>query len=68
MNNNKPQIPESDIREASLKKMSEISAMFDSQIIILDELIAQVEAQNRQSVSRVYRQAKGEKLLDSLKN
>lgn len=64
--NNLPQIPEPKIREASIKKMSEITSMFDSQIIILDELIARIEAQNCQSLARVYRQIKGEKLLNSL--
>ncbi len=54
--NNQPQIPEAEIREASLKKMREVSLMFDAQIMLLDELIAQVEAQNHQSKNRLYRQ------------
>ena len=66
--NNQPQIPEAKIRETSLKKMREVSLMFDTQIMLLDELIAQVEAQNRQSLTCVHRQKKGEKLLESLKN
>ncbi len=54
--NNQPQIPKAEIREASLKKMREVSSMFDTQIMLLDQLIAQVEAQNRQSKNRLYQQ------------
>ncbi|MDJ0532656.1 MAG: hypothetical protein QNJ70_09195 [Xenococcaceae cyanobacterium MO_207.B15] len=66
--NNQPQIPEAKTREESLTKMREVSLMFDTQIMVLDELIAQVEAQNRQSITSVYRQKRGEKLLKSLKH
>jgi alpha-D-ribose 1-methylphosphonate 5-triphosphate synthase subunit PhnL len=64
--NNQPKIPDSVTRERSIAKMREISMMFDAQIMMLDELIAQVEAQNRQNSINVYRQKQGKRLLTSL--
>lgn len=40
--------------------------MFDAQIMLLDELIAQVEAENRNNPINVYRREKGKRLLESL--
>jgi hypothetical protein len=40
--------------------------MFDAQIMVLDELIAQVEAENRNNPFNVYRREKGKRLLESL--
>lgn len=47
-------------------RMQEICLMFDAQIMILDELIAQVEAENRNNPMNVYRREKGKRLLQSL--
>ena len=41
--------------------MREIFMMFDAQIMVLDELIARVEAQNRQNRVNVYRQERGKR-------
>lgn len=62
--NNQPQIPEAEIRETSLKKMREVSSMFDTQIMLLDELIAEVEAQNLQTKNRVYQQKESSLNID----
>lgn len=47
-------------------KMREICLMFDAQIMILDELIAQVEAENRNNPFNVYQREKGKRLVESL--
>ena len=47
-------------------KLRDICTMFDAQIMILDELIAQVEAENRTNPFNVYRREKGKRLLESL--
>lgn len=64
--NNQPKIPDSTTRERSIAKMRQISVMFDAQIMVLDELIAKVEAQNRQNPISIYRQQQGKRLLTSL--
>ena len=64
--NQQPKVPHKDVRERSIAKMREISMMFDTQIMVLDELIAKVEAQNRQSPINIYRQKQGKSLLASL--
>jgi hypothetical protein len=64
--NNQPKIPDPFTRECSIAKMREISMMFDAQIMVLDELIARVEAQNRQNPINAYRQKQGKRLLTSL--
>ena len=64
--NKQPKIPDLKVRERSSAKMREISMMFDAQIMVLDELIARVEAQNRQNRVSVYRQERGKRLLTSL--
>ncbi|MBD2305502.1 hypothetical protein H6G17_08240 [Chroococcidiopsis sp. FACHB-1243] len=47
-------------------RMREICLMFDAQIMLLDELIAQVEAENRNNPINVYRREKGKLLLKEL--
>ncbi|MDZ4873544.1 MAG: hypothetical protein CLLPBCKN_002940 [Chroococcidiopsis cubana SAG 39.79] len=47
-------------------RMREICLMFDAQIMLLDELIAQVEAENRNNPINVYRRGKGNILLEEL--
>ena len=64
--NNPIQIPDENSRERSIAKMREISIMFDAQIMVLDELIAKVEAENRHSSVNVYRRERGKRLLASL--
>ena len=64
--NNPSQVPDKDSRERSIANMREISMMFDAQIMVLDELIAKVEAENRHNFVSVYRQERGKRLLASL--
>ena len=64
--NNPNQISDENSRERSIAKMREISIMFDAQIMVLDELIAKVEAENRHNSVSVYRQERGTRLLASL--
>ena len=64
--NNPNQISDENSRERSIAKMREISIMFDAQIMVLDELIAKVEAENRHSSVNVYRRESGKRLLASL--
>lgn len=47
-------------------RMREICLMFDTQIMVLDELIAQVEAENRKNPINIYRREKGKRLLEEL--
>ncbi len=46
--------------------MREICQMFDRQIMILDELIAELEAQNRNNPLNVRRREKGKRSISSL--
>ena len=64
--NNPNQISDENSRERSIAKMREISIMFDAQLMVLDELIAKVEAKNRHSSVNVYRRERGKRLLASL--
>ena len=64
--NNQPQVPNLATRKRSIAKLRQISTMFDAQIMILDELIAEVEAQNRQNLVSVYRREQGKRLIESL--
>lgn len=61
-----PQPPDLEKIKQRAAKMREICLMFDAQIMILDELIAQVEAENRNNPFNVYRREKGKRLLESL--
>lgn len=61
-----PQLPDLEKVKQRAAKMREICLMFDAQIMILDELIAQVEAENRNNPFNVYRREKGKRLLESL--
>ena len=64
--NNPNQIPDRNSRERSIAKMRKISMMFDAQIMVLDELIAKVEAENRHSSVDIYRRERRKRLLASL--
>lgn len=61
-----PQFPDPERVKQRVKRMQEICLMFDAQIMLLDELIAQVEAENRNNPLNVYRREKGKRLLESL--
>lgn len=61
-----PQPPDLEKVKQRAAKMRDICTMFDAQIMILDELIAQVEAENRNNPFNVYRREKGKRLLESL--
>ncbi|MBW4620371.1 MAG: hypothetical protein KME17_13590 [Cyanosarcina radialis HA8281-LM2] len=69
--NNQPRIPDPETRARSVARMREICLMFDAQIVaqivLLDELIAQGEAENRQNPINIYRREQGKRLLESLK-
>lgn len=62
---NQPRVPDPETRARSIAKLRDICTMFDAQIMVLDELIAQVEAENRNNSVNVYRREKG-RLLESL--
>ena len=64
--NNQPHLPEPEKVKQRVARMREICLMFDAQIMLLDELIAQVEAENRNNPINVYRREKGKRLLESL--
>ncbi len=53
-----PQLPDPKKVKQRAARMREICSMFDVQIMILDELIAQVEAENRNNPINVYRREK----------
>ena len=59
------QFPDLEKVKQRAARMREICLMFDAQIMILDELIAQVEAENRNNLINVYRREKG-RLLENL--
>ncbi len=63
---NQPRVPDPETRARSIAKLRDICLMFDAQIMVLDELIAQVEAENRNNPVNVYRREKGKRLLESL--
>ena len=61
-----PQPPDLEKVKQTAAKLRDICTMFDAQIMILDELIAQVEAENRNNPFNVYRREKGKRLVESL--
>lgn len=61
-----PQPPDLEKVKQTAAKLRDICTMFDTQIMVLDELIAQVEAENRHNPVNVYRREKGKRLLKSL--
>lgn len=64
---NKPQPPAPEKVQQTVKRLREICAMFDAQIMVLDELIAQVEAENRDNLFNRFRRNRGQRLLEALK-
>ena len=64
--NKQPHLPDPEKVKQRVARMREICLMFDAQIMLLDELIAQVEAENRNNPINVYRREKGKRLLESL--
>ena len=61
-----PQQPDLEKVKQTAAKLRDICTMFDAQIMILDEFIAQVEAENRNNPFNVYRREKGKRLVESL--
>ena len=61
-----PQVPDPEKVKQRVARMREICQMFDAQILILDELIADVEAQNRNNPINLRRREKGKRLVESL--
>jgi hypothetical protein len=45
--NNQPRVPAPEKRARSIAKMREVCAAFDEQIAVLEQLIAQAEAENK---------------------
>lgn len=66
MTQQQPQPPNLEKVKQRAAKMHEICLMFDAQIMLLDELIAQVEAENRNHPMNVYRREKGKRLIAEL--
>ena len=64
--NNQPRIPDPETRARSVARMREICLMFDTQKMVLEELIAELEAENRNNPMNVYRREKGKRLIESL--
>lgn len=52
--NNQPRIPDPETRARSIAKMREVCAAFDEQIAVLDQLSAQIEAENQKSPFYLY--------------
>jgi hypothetical protein len=52
--NNQPRIPDPETRACSTARMREICAAFDEQIAVLDELSAQIEAENQKQPFYIY--------------
>jgi hypothetical protein len=52
--NNQPRIPDPERRARSVAKMREICAAFDEQIAVLDQLSAQIEAENQKQPFYIY--------------
>ncbi len=56
--NNQPRIPDPERRARSVAKMREFCAAFDQQIAILDQLSAQIEAENQKNPFYIYCQTR----------
>ena len=56
--NNQPVIPDPERRARSVARMREICAVFDEQIAILDQISAQIEAENQKQPFYIYCQRK----------
>ena len=65
--NNQPRIPDAETRAKSVARLRDVCYMFDAQNMLLDELIAQVEAENRNNLLNVYRRNRGQRLLEEYK-
>lgn len=62
-----PRIPDPEKVKQTAAKLRDVCYMFDAQIMVLDELIAQVEAENRNNLLNVYRRNRGQRLLEEYK-
>jgi hypothetical protein len=56
--NSQPVIPDPERRARSVARMREICAAFDEQIAILDQISAQIEAENQKQPFYIYCQRK----------
>jgi hypothetical protein len=56
--NSQPIIPDPERRARSVARMREICAAFDEQIAILDQISAQIEAENQKQPFYIYCQRK----------
>jgi septal ring factor EnvC (AmiA/AmiB activator) len=63
--NNQPKIPNPERRARSVAKMREVCAMFDEQIAVLDQLIAQTEAENKKNPFNIYCQKRKQQRLEA---
>lgn len=63
--NNQPRIPDPEQRARSVANMREICVMFDEQIAVLDQLIAQTEAENKKNPFNIYCQKRKQQRLEA---
>ncbi|MGB7412916.1 MAG: hypothetical protein WA902_01800 [Thermosynechococcaceae cyanobacterium] len=64
MMTHQPRIPDAQTRARSVTKMREICAMFDEQIAVLDQLSAQIEAENQKHPFHLYWQKRKQQRID----
>ncbi len=64
MMNQPSQTPNPEKIKQTASRLRDICTMFDAQILILDELIAQVEAENRNHPLNYTKKMKGKALLN----
>lgn len=60
-----PRIPDPETRARTVARLREACQMLDALNLFLDDALAQVEAENRQSPLYVYRLHRAKRLLDS---
>ena len=60
-----PKIPDAETRARNLESLREVCRGFDAVNLLFDEVIAQLEEQNRRSPVYKYRVKRAHKLLDS---
>ena len=65
--NQQTKLPEQKIIDKTVNNLRSVCGQLDALTIMLDELIAMVEADIRNSPINVYRREKAQKFLDSVK-
>lgn len=62
--NNQPKIPDLETRRRSVEKLREVCRQFDALNLLLDEAIAQAEADIRNSSLTAYRLGKAKRVVE----